>query len=107
ERMLLTPTYHVFDMFKGHQDAILLPLELDCESYSSGGEFLPAVSASASRSSSGEILLTLCNLNPQKNITLDGELQGLSVSRVEGQILTAEDMTAHNTFDQPDRVRPA
>lgn len=106
EQMVLTPTYHVFDMFKGHQDAARLPLDLECESYSVGGESLPAVSASASRGASGEILLTLCNLNPSNALTLDCELRDLTVSSVQGLVLTAEDMTAHNTFDQPDRVKP-
>ncbi len=66
EQMLTTPTYHVFDMFQGHQDATLLPLEMNCESYTLGNETLPGLSASASRSDSGEILLTLVQSQPQQ-----------------------------------------
>lgn len=106
EKMILTPTYHVFEMFKGHQDATLVPLELECEQYTSGADSLPVISASASRSASGEILLTLCNLHPRDTQTIRCAVPGVS-NRVEGVILTADDITAHNTFDQPERVKPA
>ena len=106
ERMLLTPTYHVFDMFKDHQDATYLPVALTCEDYTFGGETLPAVSASASRQESGEVLLTLCNLNPNTALDLTCTLHGLAASTVSGQVLTASEMTAHNTFDAPDAVHP-
>jgi len=29
ETIVLTPTYHVFDLYKEHQDATLLPIELE------------------------------------------------------------------------------
>ena len=106
ERMLLTPTYHVFDMFKAHQDATYLPVALTCEDYTFGGETLPAVSASASRQASGQVLLTLCNLNPNTALDLTCTLRGLAASTVSGQVLTASEMTAHNTFDAPDAVHP-
>ncbi|GJM76152.1 hypothetical protein HMSSN036_83680 [Paenibacillus macerans] len=49
--MILTPTYHVFDMYKVHQDAEFLDLTLDAGSLSFDGEEIPAVSATASRDS--------------------------------------------------------
>jgi alpha-N-arabinofuranosidase len=107
ERMILTPTYHVFDMLKAHQDALLLPLALDCETYTIGDDSLPAVSASASRSESGEVLLTLCNLNPGQAIKLECNCPDMSFTQVEGTVLVGDVITAHNTFDMPDRVRPA
>ena len=106
EQMILTPTYHVFDMFKGHQDATRLAFDLECEAYTSGDKSLPAISASASQNAEGTILLTLCNLYPSQDVTLDCELRDLAVSGVTGSILTADEITAHNTFDQPDRVQP-
>ncbi len=107
EKMLLTPTYHVFEMFKGHQDATRLPLDLTCGEYTVGDITLPAISASASRADSGEILLTLCNLDPNATQTIAGELRGLAGGTLSGRILTAEALTAHNTFEHPDAVRPA
>jgi alpha-N-arabinofuranosidase len=107
ERMLLTPTYHVFEMYNIHQDATLLPSELTCADFTSGDDKIPGLSASASRDSSGRVHLTLCNLNPGAPAELTCELQGLKPSRVEGRVLTASEMQAHNTFDMPDVVKPA
>jgi alpha-N-arabinofuranosidase len=106
DQMVLTPTYHVFEMFKAHQDAMLLPLDMQCESYTFDGDTLPALSASASRDQRGQVLLTLCNLNPTADLDLDCELQGMRASRIVGRILTADEMTAHNTFSRPYAVRP-
>ncbi len=107
EKMLLTPTYHVFDMFKGHQDAALLPLALECETYSMGDDSLPAISASASRAESGEVLLTLCNLRPDTAVSIECECTGMNVTDVRGVVLAGDAISAHNTFDEPNRVQPA
>lgn len=106
EKMLLTPTYHVFDMYKDHQDAVLLPIDLQCESYTMGEQAIPVLSVSASRNPAGHICLTLCNLNPDKSIALDCVLRGTNISQATGQVLTAETMTAHNTFYQPEAIHP-
>jgi alpha-N-arabinofuranosidase len=107
EKMIVTPTYHVFDMLKGHQDAMLLPIEVESETYSVGAESLPTVSASASKSDGGEILLTLCNLHPTEVQMVHCECQDLSVTEVKGVVLAGDEITAHNTFDEPNRVQPA
>ena len=106
EKMILTPTYHVFDMLKGHQDATLIPLEIAADTYTRGDESLPAYSASASQAASGEVLLTLCNLKPDEALTIECDLSGMEVNTVTGKILVDDDMTAHNTFDNPHRVQP-
>jgi alpha-N-arabinofuranosidase len=105
--MLLTPTYHVFEMYKVHQDATLLPLELRCDDYSCGEHSMPSLSASASRDESGQVHLSLCNLNPRQSADVTCELRGMTPSGTGGRVLTAEQMQAHNTFDAPDTVRPA
>ena len=107
EKMILTPTYHVFEMFKGHQDATLLPLEIECGQYTSGDDSLPVISASASQAESGEILLTLCNLHPRDAQTVRCSLPEKRTSEIDGVILAADEITAHNTFDRPDHVKPA
>ena len=106
EKMLFTPTYHVFEMFKGHQDATRLPLLLQGEDYTFGGDTIPAVSASASRNSTGEILVTICNLNPNQPINLFCNIHGAEVNRVAGRVLTAQVMNACNTFELPETVKP-
>ena len=55
DRMVLTPTYHVFDMYKVHQNATLLPLTLESDNYAYGDATLPAISATASRDGNGRI----------------------------------------------------
>ncbi|HMB89651.1 MAG TPA: alpha-L-arabinofuranosidase C-terminal domain-containing protein [Rhodothermales bacterium] len=107
DQMILTPTYHVFDLYKVHQDATLLPLSLDPGTYEFEGQSIPALSASASKDSTGTIHLTLVNLDPHQERTIQTTLHGQEVSSVTGRVLTATAMNAHNTFDQPDHVQPA
>jgi alpha-N-arabinofuranosidase len=106
DAMILTPTYHVFELFTPHHDATLLPISLEEGSYSFDGDSIPAVSASASRDSAGVIHVTLANLDPGRPRTIRAEARGASVSAVSGRILTATAMNAHNTFDDPAGVRP-
>jgi alpha-N-arabinofuranosidase len=106
DKMLLTPTYHVFELYAPHHDATLLPITLDGGAYTFSGESIPAVSASASRDSAGRIHVTLVNLDPDGPRTIAADLRGVTVSAVSGRVLTADAMNAHNTFEHPDAVRP-
>lgn len=109
EKMILTPTYHVFGMFAVHQNATLLPLNIKSveAKYVIKDEFIPALSASASRDAHGLMHISLCNLDPNNAVELRCELRGATPTRISGQILTAADMTAHNTFENPEAVTPA
>ncbi len=107
EKMILTPTYHVFEMFAPHQDATLLPCELKCADYTLGSNSIPAVSASASKSKDGKITITLCNLNPNASIELAADEQGAKGLKIAGRVLTAETIQSHNTFEKPEVVKPA
>jgi alpha-N-arabinofuranosidase len=106
EKMTVTPTYWVFEMDTVHHDATLLPSELQCVDYAFGDKTIPAVSASASRDQAGKIHVTLCNLNPNQSVEVPCELQGAKAGEISGRVLTAPEMNAHNTFDQPDNVKP-
>jgi alpha-N-arabinofuranosidase len=106
EKMLVTPTYHVFEMFKVHQRATSLPLQLTSPDYAVGAEKIPALSASASRDAAGKIHLSLANADPKNPITLSCTLLGASSKSVSGRILTASTFTAHNTFTDPNAVTP-
>lgn len=105
-KFLLTPTYHVFEMFKRHQGAAALQLDIDCEAYTLREQSLPMVSASASKSASGEVLLTLCNLHPTRSASIDCDCRDIAQSKVTGRILAGDTFTAHNTFDEPECVHP-
>ena len=107
EKMIVTPTYHVFEMYKVHHDATLLPVELQSTDYSFGDNSIPTVNVSASKDDSGRIHISLCNLDPNKKAEVNCALEGAEPKEISGRILTAEAMTAHNTFENPDVVKPA
>ena len=103
KQMLRTPTYHVFDMYKVHQDAVKLPVYL--ESDAAGG--IPAVTASASLDDENNMHISMTNIDLQKEQPVRIELRGCSISpsiKINGQIITAEKKEAHNTFEAPDEV---
>ena len=91
-------------MYKVHQDATLLPVELECSDYQFGDEKIPALNVSASRDKSGRIHISLCNLNPKNSAELVCKLRGAKGQSASGCVLTADAMTAHNTFDKPEVV---
>lgn len=106
EKMLLTPTYHVFEMYTAHHDARLLPTEIQSADYSLGSDKIPQLNASASRDAGGRIHVTLCNLDPHATAEVTGELEGATAQSISGRLLTAPEITSHNTFDDPRAVQP-
>jgi alpha-L-arabinofuranosidase len=107
EKMVLTPTYHVFDMYQVHHDATFVPVEVTTDSSVLGADSLPAISASASRDAAGRLHLSLVNLDPKAEATVEARIEGQTPRSVSGRILTAPAIDTHNTFAAPDRVRPA
>ncbi|MDR2741567.1 MAG: alpha-N-arabinofuranosidase [Treponema sp.] len=105
KRMILTPTYHVFDMYTVHHDAVKLPVHVESEDYTLGYFSIPVISASASQDDNGRIHVSLTNIDPRDEKTVSLELWGLQAKSVTGQILSAETMGDHNTFEQPDTVK--
>lgn len=105
--IILTPTYHVFEMFKVHQGATLLPIDMSCPSYKySKKEEVPSLVASASKDSNGIIHISLCNLDPINDVILNCKLEGLEPAQVTGRVLTSKAMNAHNTFEKPNEIEP-
>jgi alpha-N-arabinofuranosidase len=104
EKMVLTPTYYVFDMYKVHQDAKYLAIKLESPDYVVNGKSIPAVNASASQDSSGKIHISLVNLDMHNTITLSTSLKDIHWNSVKGQILTSANITDVNTFQQPDKL---
>ncbi len=107
EKMIVTPTYHVFEMYKVHQDATLLPVELQCRDYQYGDNKVPVLNASASRNGAGKIHISLCNLDANNSAEILCELKSIEAKKVSGRVLTSDTMTAHNTFDNPEAIKPA
>ncbi|MES2337203.1 MAG: alpha-N-arabinofuranosidase [Pseudomonadota bacterium] len=104
-RMVLTPTYHVFEMYKPFQDATVLPVELVSPWYAKDAWNMPAVSVSAARDTSGVVHVALVNVDPNRPATVSAALTGVTATAVSGRVLTGA-VQAYNGFDTPDRVRP-
>ena len=105
DRMLTTPTYHVFEMYKGHQNARQLESYAETTLLGQEEEQVPELHLSASQQQDGSILLTVANLNDARPVPLHCLLAGARAARVEGRVLTGRP-DAHNTFDAPARVAP-
>ena len=107
EKMMLTPTYHVFEMFKVHQGGTLLPVELEDArlhfrlEYDSRRQRLGLEGCKIRA-----VYLSLVNTNPKEPMPITCKLAGVEPKAVTGRILTAAEMNAHNTFDAPDTVHP-
>jgi alpha-N-arabinofuranosidase len=102
-QMILTPTYHVFDLYKVHQGAVKLPVYVE----SDVSDGLPAVSASASEDAEGGIHVSLTNIDLKNAQDVRLELRDVTISpsvKATGRIVTSENMADHNTFEKPDRV---
>lgn len=106
-KMVLTPTYHVFEMYKPWQDATVLPIAIKSPYYGKDQFTMPAVSGSAVRAKDGKVHVALSNLDPNQSNTVTIKLDGVSASAVSGRILTASAMNAHNTFAAPEAIKPA
>ncbi len=108
DKMILTPTYHVFDLYQVHQDATLLGTRIEnAASYSQNEERLPQINLSASKDGAGRVHVSLCNLDPNAVVEVEIKLTGVkAIDQVSGQMLTASEMNAHNTFSQPENLKP-
>ncbi|MBR1831095.1 MAG: alpha-N-arabinofuranosidase, partial [Ruminiclostridium sp.] len=102
DKLLKTPTYHVFDMFKTHQDAELL------YSYTDNTETngIPAVSQSVSMDRDGKITMTFSNASLGEDFEIDCSIVGAQPKTAEARILTG-DVRAYNDFTAPEKLKPA
>jgi alpha-N-arabinofuranosidase len=107
EKMLLTPTYHVFEMYKPFQNATLLPTELVTPDYKHGEVSIPAVSVSAARATDGATVLALVNADPNKPARVTVTVKGTAGTKLSARVLTSGAMNTHNTFDRPNAIQPA
>lgn len=106
DKMLLTPTYHVFNMYKVHQDADLLDYYIENEKYGFEESTIDQLNLSASVDADNKIHISLCNLDPNSSIELNCDLRGKNVSTIVGSVLTSGSMDALNTFSTPNNLEP-
>lgn len=107
EKILLTPTYHVMEMYNVHQDATLLPVKIKTSDYTLNGEKLPAVSVSASRDKNGVTHISLVNIDGKNAQDITVDIKGAKYTSVTGRVLSSPKIQDHNTFETPDKVKPA
>jgi alpha-L-arabinofuranosidase len=105
--MVLTPTYHVFEMYVPFQGATSLPVDVTAPPYKSGELSLPSVDVSAARGSDGRIQVALVNLDPNRPASISVRIPGVSARAATGRVLTASALDAHNTFERPNAIEPA
>ena len=101
--MVLTPTYHVFDLYKDHQDATLLGAFVEEGQAGEGENTIPMLSVSASEDKDGVVHVTAANLSATQSCPVELDLLGGQMGTVTGKILTGS-MDAYNDFDTPNTV---
>ncbi len=106
EKMLLTPTYHVMEMYNVHQNALLLPLAISSEDYVFAGRKLKAVSASASKDNTGAVHISLVNIDADKAQDITITLGDISSRTVTGRILQSAKVQDYNSFENPELIKP-
>lgn len=107
EKMIVTPTYHVMEMYNVHQDAVMLPVTVASNKYILDKDMLDAISVSASRDKNGAVHISLVNIDAKNMQEVSLNLEGLSARSVTGRILRSGKLQDHNTFDNPQMIKPA
>jgi alpha-N-arabinofuranosidase len=118
--MVLTPTYHVFEMYTPFQEATYLPVDLPTETIQvskayfkekegakdAGYRPCPMLSASAAKTQDGSMVLAITNVSLDKDQTIDFNIEGYQAKSVSGRILTSKNVADFNDFSHPDVVAP-
>ena len=102
-KMVKTPTYHVFNMYKYHQENELLDSFIETKTIGTGENLVPNLSESVSMDKEGKVHVTLTNLSMTEGYDIEGVFAETEIKSVKGEILTNE-VHAHNTFDDPQKV---
>lgn len=118
--MVLTPTYHVFEMYTPFQEATFLPVDLPTETIQvskayfkekanakdAGYRPCPMLSASAAKTQDGSLVFAITNVSLDKDQTLDINIAGFKAKSVSGRILTSKNAADYNDFQHPNVVVP-
>jgi len=106
ERMIMTPTYHVFKMYLPFQGASSIPVMFNAGTYTNGNITLPRVDAIAARDTKGTLWLAVTNLDPNRPVEIDATIVGMNARSLVGEMMTAAKVDSVNTFDAPNTVIP-
>ena len=106
EKMVLTPTYHVFKMYTPFQDSTFVPIAFDAGRYIHDDITLPRVDAIAAKDAAGKLWIAITNLDPNQSVDVEATLSGATAKSAAGETLTAPNVDSINTFDAPKTVAP-
>ena len=118
--MVLTPTYHVFEMYTPFQEATYLPIDLESEivavskayfkekkgAKDAGYRPCPLLSASAAKTKDGSLVVAVTNVSLDTDKTIDFQIDGYNAKSVSGRILTSKNVADFNDFQHPSLVVP-
>lgn len=111
--MVLTPTYHVFEMYKGFMGATYLPMDIKCDSISvrgdshaKNGRRIPVLSASAAMQKDGSVIISLANISLEEAQDVEITLGNTNAKAVSGRMLSCKSVADYNDFDHPENVTP-
>jgi alpha-N-arabinofuranosidase len=107
EKIILTPTYHVMEMYNVHQNALMIPLKITSNDYTFEGKSLKAISASASKDKNGFVHISLVNLDAHNSQDLTIDLGSFPVKTVSGRVLRSDQLQDYNSFNNPNKIKPA
>jgi alpha-N-arabinofuranosidase len=103
DKMVLTPTYHAFDLYRPFMEATPFPATVTKAEYRYGDISLPLIDVSAARTKAGKLVLAIVNTDPHRAVTVRTNLTGKAAA---GQILVSDRMDAHNSFEGPNALVP-
>ena len=105
-KMILTPTYHVFHMYRHHQDAELVESCIDGNRMIGTGadNQVPFLNESVSVDKDGYVNVTVANLSTKEDAPVEMSFMELMPKEITAAVLKGE-MHAHNTFDEPENVK--
>jgi alpha-N-arabinofuranosidase len=106
EKMVLTPTYHVYKMYVPFQDATFVPVAFNAGAYLHGDISLPRVDAIAAKDATGRLWLEITNLDPNRSVEIEATLAGSTAKSAVGETLTAPKVDSVNTFEAQNAVVP-
>jgi alpha-N-arabinofuranosidase len=106
EKMVLTPTYHVFKMYVPFQNATFVPVSFFAGAYTQADIKLPRVDAIAAKDTNGKLWLAITNVDPNQPVDVDASIAGMTVKSATGETLTAPKVDSVNTFEAPSVVAP-
>lgn len=103
-KMVLTPTYHVYQMYVPFQDATAVPVSFDPGAYTHDDIQLPRVDAIAARDRSGKFWVAVTNIDPVRPASIELVTEAKHITAASAQTLAAPRIDSVNTYDAPNTV---